>query len=296
MGSIAMEDHGRFDYSPIARRAPLRLPNGARVAVWVVPNVEHFHFDKGGIALTEATAGLRPDVLNYGWRDYGVRVGIWRIMELMERQGFTATVSLNSEVCRHYPQIIEEGNRLGWEWMAHGQTNSKLITGLAEDEERRIIADVLGTIEQATGKRPRGWLGPALTETTNTLDLLAEAGVQYVADWCNDDQPYRMKTRSGAVVAMPYTLEVGDIPAFLGRGGSAEAFAQTIIDQFDVLYAEGARTARVMNIAIHPFLIGHAFRAKHFERALAHIRAHDQVWITRGCDILDWYLASGATL
>ena len=291
-----MEEHGRFDYSAIARRPPLRLPDGARVAVWVVPNIEHFHFDKSGIAIAEATVGCRPDVMNYGWRDYGVRVGIWRLMELLERQGFTATASVNSEVCRHYPAIVEEGNRLGWEWMAHGQTNSKLITGLEEADERAIIADVLGTIERATGKRPRGWLGPALTETLNTLDLLAEAGVQYVADWCNDDQPYRMRTRAGALVAMPYTLEAGDIPAILGRGESPEQFARTIMDQFDVLYEEGARSARVMNIAVHPFLIGHAFRAKHFERALAHIKAHDKVWITRGCDILDWYLKSGATL
>src|ERR1044071_2733596 len=163
-------EHGRFQYSPIARRPKLELPDGARVAVWITPYVEHFHYDKPAISLTPMTAGLRPDVLNYAWRDYGARVGIWRLMEILERRGIVATAALNSEVCVHYPEIIEEGNRLGWEWMAHGQNNSSLFTGMPEDTERPIIANVLDTIAQHTGKRARGWLGPALTETDNTLD------------------------------------------------------------------------------------------------------------------------------
>jgi peptidoglycan/xylan/chitin deacetylase (PgdA/CDA1 family) len=241
------------------------------------------------MAMTPMTAQLKPDVLNYAWRDYGARVGVWRVMEIMERQGFPATAALNSDVCLHYPDIVSEGNRLGWEWMAHGPTNSMLFTGMPEDAERPIIAGVLDTIAQHTGKRPRGWLGPALTETDNTLDLLADAGLDYVADWCNDEQPYRMKTRSRPILAMPYTLEIGDIPVFLMHGGSGEDFYQMIVDQFDTLYEDGARQYRVMSIALHPFLIGHPFRAKHLERALAHIRKHDAVWITTGSAIADWY-------
>ena len=198
-------EHGRFEYSAIAKRPKWELPGGARVAVWVTPNIEHFHYDKPAMSLTPMTAGLRPDVLNYAWRDYGVRVGVWRLMEVLERQGFVATAALNSEACQRYPAIVAEGNRLKWEWMAHGENNSSLLTGMPEDVERNIIQGVIDTIARGTGKKPRGWLGPALTETDNTLDLLAEAGIDYVADWCNDEQPYTMKTRSGSIVAMPYS-------------------------------------------------------------------------------------------
>ena len=282
-------EHGRFEYSGIGRRPPMRLPDGARVAVWVTPNIEHFQWDKPAISITGMTTRFSPDVLNYGWRDYGARVGVWRLFEIFERQGIPATAALNSDVCRFYPQIIEEGGRLGWEWMAHGRSNSEIIATDSEDEERALIREVLDTIERATGQRSRGWLGPALTETHRTLDLLAEAGVEYVADWCNDDHPYRMKTRKGSIVALPYALEIGDIPVFMEQGGSGEDFYKLIVDQFDVLYQEGAANARVLSIAVHPFLVGHGFRAKYFEKALAYIRSHDKVWLTTGGALLDWY-------
>jgi len=284
-------EHQRFDYSPIIDRPPLRFPDGARVAVWIVPNIEHFHYDKPAMSLTPMTAGLKPDVLNYAWRDYGVRVGIWRLMDILDRQGFPATAALNSEVCERYPQIIEQGNRLGWEWMAHGATNSALFTGMPPEQEREIIGSVLAGIERHTGQRSRGWLGPALTETDHTLDLLAEAGVEYVADWCNDELPYRMRVSKGSMVALPYTLELGDIPIFLSHGGTGEDFYRIAVDQFDTLYEEGARIPRVYCMALHPFLIGHPYRACHLERVLAHIRSHDDVWITTGSGLLDCYLA-----
>jgi peptidoglycan/xylan/chitin deacetylase (PgdA/CDA1 family) len=284
-------EHQRFDYSPITRRQPLKLPDDARVAVWIVPNVEHFHYDKPAMSMTPMTMQLKPDVLNYAWRDYGVRVGIWRVMEILERQGFPATAALNSEVCEQYPQIIEEGNRLGWEWMAHGASNSGLFTAMPPEAERPLINQVLDTIARHTGSRSRGWLGPALTETDNTLDLLAEAGIQYVADWCNDELPYRLRTKNGTMVAMPYTLELGDIPIFLSHGCTGEDFYRIATDQFDVLYTEGAKVPRVYCIALHPFLIGHPFRAKYLEKVLAYIKQHDSVWITTGGALLDWYLA-----
>jgi allantoinase len=285
-------EHGRFEYSPIARRPKLTLPNGARVAVWITPNVEHFRYDRPAISLTPMTAGLKPDVLNYAWRDYGARVGIWRLMEILERQGFIATAALNSEACIHYPEIIKEGNRLGWEWMAHGENNSTLFTGMPADVETKTIAGVLETIAKHTGKRARGWLGPALTETDNTLDILAAAGIDYVADWCNDEQPYAMKTKTKPIVAIPYTLEIGDIPVFLDRGGNGEDFYRMIVDAFDTLYEEGGKNYRVLSMALHPFLIGHPFRARYLEKALAHIKKHDAVWITTGSALVDWYKAS----
>ena len=149
-------EHGRFEYSPIVQRPALRMPNDARVALWVTPNVEHFHYDKPAMSLTPMTASLKPDVLNYAWRDYGARVGIWRLMEIFERQGIPVTAALNSEVCEHYPQIVAEGNRLGWEWMAHGHNNSSLFTGMPEEAERGLIGQVLGVLEKSTGKSHAG--------------------------------------------------------------------------------------------------------------------------------------------
>lgn len=287
-------EHGRFAYSPITERPKLRLPKRAKIGVWITPNIEHFHWGSPAIAMTQMTASLKPDVLNYAWRDYGARVGIWRVMEILNRHGITATAALNAEVCEHYPQIVEEGNRLGWEWMAHGPSNSMLFTGMPEDVERPIINGVIDTIERATGTRPRGWLGPALTETENTLDILADAGIDYVSDWCNDEQPYPMKAGGREIIAMPYTLEIGDIPVFLERGGSGEDFYRMIVDQFDVMYKEGTKIPRILSIAIHPFLIGHPFRAKHLDRALAYIKKHDGVWIATGSEIVDWYKKAAA--
>ena len=284
-----MMEHGRFAYSPIARRKPLALPDKARLAVWITPNIEHFHYGKPAISLTPMTMNMKPDVLNYAWRDYGARVGIWRLMEIFEKYGIPCTAALNSEVCLHYPEIVAEGNRLGWEWMAHGRSNSELINGQDEAAERALIGEALDTIAKHTGKRSRGWLGPALSETDRTLDILAESGIGYVADWCNDEQPYRMKTKTGAMVAMPYTLEIGDIPVFLEQGGNAEDFYRLLVDQFDTLWEDGAKNARIMSIAIHPFLTGHPYRARHFARALEYMRKRDGVWFATGSQILDWF-------
>lgn len=284
-----MQEHGRFDYSPLIDRKPLKLPNGARVALWVIPNVEHFHFDKPSTSLGAATISCVPDVLNYGWRDYGARVGIWRLMEVLARNNVRASVTLNSDVCDHYPRIIEEGLKLDWDWLGHGPNNSTLLNRQPIEEERQIIRSVLSRIAEATGRRPKGWLGPALTESFNTLDILAEEGVEFVADWCNDDQPYRMKTKSGAMYSIPYSLEINDIPAFLDYKMTGDEFYRMILDQFECLYEEGAQSGRVMSICLHPFIMGHPHRIKYLDRALAKITAQDGVWVATGTEIIDWY-------
>jgi peptidoglycan/xylan/chitin deacetylase (PgdA/CDA1 family) len=284
-------EHGRFPYSAIVDRPPLRWPNGARVALWVIPNIEHFYFNGFGTAIEHNDRV--PDVLNYSWRDYGVRVGIWRMMEIMEKYGVKGTVALNSDVCLHYPRIIEGGKALGWEWMGHGFSNSVLINRQSEDEERALIGRVVTTITNSVGKAPRGWLGPALSETVHTLDILAENGIEYVGDWVNDDQPYPMRVKSGEIYAMPYSTEINDIPALIGMKQSSEQFGQMICDQFDVLYEDGAATGRVMSICLHPFLIGHPHRSKYLDKALAHICSRQAVWIATGSEILDWYKANG---
>ena len=281
-------EHDRFDYSPIIDRPRLSWPNGARVAVWVIPNIEHFLFDRPSTRLTNLLP-VNPDVLNYSWRDYGVRVGIWRMMEVMERYGVKGTVALNSDVCARYPRIIEEGKKLGWEWMGHGNNNSTLFAGQSEAEERALIKEVVTTISKSVGEAPRGWLSPALSETMRTLDILADNGVEYVGNWVNDDQPYPMRVKKGSMIAMPYSVEINDIPAFLDLHQSPEVFGQMICDQFDVLYEDGAQTGRVMSICLHPFLVGYPHRSKYFAKALHHITSRQEVWLTTGGAIVDWY-------
>ena len=289
LSKVVPQEHNRFPFSPIVDRPPLRWPNGARVAVWVIPNIEHFMFDRPGPAVVPATTGFVPDVLNYSWRDFGARVGIWRLMDVMDKHGIRGTVALNSDVCQHYPQIIEAGNALKWEWMGHGPNNNTMINSQPEDEERELIGRVLKTITDATGTAPTGWLSPALTESGNSLDILAEFGINYVANWVNDEQPYPMKVRSGEMLSLPYSAEINDYVSFIERSQSGEAFAQSICDQFDVLYEDGATTGRVMAICLHPFLIGHPHRSKHFDKALAHIASRQEVWFATGREIADWY-------
>jgi len=279
----------RYPYSPIIRREPMRFPDGARVAIVPYLNIEHFPEDRPGTPLVPLTANFKPDVMNYAWRDYGQRIGIWRIMEMLDRCGMRATVCLNSDVCREYPEIIEEGNKRDWVWMGHAQNNSYFLTDIDETREREIISDTLDTIEKSAGRRSKGWLSPALTETYNTPELLAEYGVEYVCDWTCDDQPFEMNVKSGSLISMPYSLEMNDIQVFLSLGLSGEAFGQMIIDQFDVLYEEGKTNSRVMPIVLHTFFVGQAFRAKHLARAFEHIVSHSDIWLPTGDEINDWY-------
>ncbi|MAK43298.1 MAG: polysaccharide deacetylase [Spongiibacter sp.] len=289
-----MQEHVRFDYSPIAERPKWQLPKGARVAVWVIPNIEHFLFDRPSTSITPMTTSLVPDILNYSWRDYGARVGVWRMMDTMEKYGIRGTAALNADVCERYPQIIEAGNRLGWEWMGHGKNNSQLLTDMEPEQERELIRDVVETITEGTGKKPRGWLSPALTETHNTPDLLVENGIEYVGNWVNDEQPYPMKVKKGSLYSIPYSIEVNDIPVFLDGRKMGGEFQQIICDTFDVLYEDGKTSGRVMAIALHPFLVGHPHRAKYLDQALKHISARQDVWFATGSEIIDWYKKTSA--
>jgi allantoinase len=281
----------RYDFDPIIRRKPLRWPNGARVAVWVIPNIEHFHIDRPGTAMRAASTSQVPDVYNVAWRDYGLRVGIWRQMAIFDKYGIRATVALNGEVCDHYPVVVEEGVKRGWEFMGHGMTNSQSMYGLPEDQERDVIQRTVARIEQAVGKRPRGWLGPGLAETMRTPELLAAAGVEYVGDWCADDQPFPLKLEQGSLTAMPYTIELNDIPIFLARHHTGRQFYEIVRDQFDILYHEGQESGRVMAIALHPMITGQPHRAKYLDEALGYVTGHRHVWLATGSEILDAYRA-----
>lgn len=272
-----------YPYQAIVDRPVIAWPNGARVAVWVVPNIEHFHLELGNGA---------PDVRNYARRDYGNRVGVWRLMEVLAKHNVPGTVALNSEVGKFYPRIMEEALELGWEFMGHGTTNSILLTGLDQDAQNAIIAETRRMIE-SYGAAMRGWLGPGLAETWETLDLLEANGVEYVADWIHDDLPVRM---NNGLYSIPYTIELNDMPLFNAPSISVQDFQQRICDAFDILYAEGEKCARVMCIALHPFLIGSPHRIKYLDLALQYIASHDRVWFATGHELIAAYKAQEAAL
>lgn len=283
-----------YDHSPIVRRPRLELPNGARLAVWVGLNVEHYQFGRPALSLAPFTAELVPDPLNYGWRDYGPRVGVWRLMEILDRHGIRASAIVNAEAATRYPELVEAGNERGWAWVGHGRDNTTWQAGMDLDAERAYVGEVVAQLEAATGTRPRGWLGPALTATMQTNDVLAELGFDYSLDWTNDDQPYPLNVASGSLISVPYSSEVNDIPAFVIHHHTGAQFRDAIVDQFETLYAEGADSLRIMGIGIHPFLVGQPFRSGHFEAALAHIAARDDVWLATSDEIAAWYLEATA--
>ncbi|MCZ6725646.1 MAG: polysaccharide deacetylase family protein [Nitrososphaerales archaeon] len=276
----------KFDYSPITTREPLRFPKNARVAFWVVPNIEHFVLDRSNVSLFPNN--LKPDVSGYSWRDYSPRVGVWRVMKVMDKYGVKGTVALNSAVCKYYPEIIQACKERGWEFMGHGIANSWFLGDIDEKTERAMIKEVVTTIQRSTGKKPQGWLGPAMAETYRSLDILAENGIRYVCDWTNDDQPYQMKVKKGSLFSIPYSAELNDLPIFIRNGFTAEEFYQMCKEQFDTLYDEGAENGRVMCLSLHPFVIGQPFRIKALDRVLKYITGKKDVWVTTGSEIIDW--------
>ena len=278
-----------FAYWPLPERPPIAWPDGARVAVWVAVNTEHYPIDRPGVSIVPITAQFVPDPMNYGWRDYGARVGIWRLMDVLDELGIPVTAPLHEEVCRRYPQIVEAGNRRGWAWMAHGRDNAAAQPRLEEDERGYLAAHV-DALEQLTGHRPQGWLGPALTETFETPELLAELGLTYVCDWCNDDQPYPLETTAGPLISLPYSIEVNDIPLLLDKGLSGAEYRDLLIDQLEGLYEVSEASGTVMAIPLHPFLVGLPFRLRYLREALEHIAGHDGVWLATGDQIAAHYL------
>ncbi len=279
-----------FKYWPIIKRPKIKWSNNARLAVWVGLNIESYDVDKPSTSIFPGTAGLVPDPLNYGWRDYSVRVGIWRMMQLFDKHKIRPSCLINSDVCHFYPEIIEEGNKRNWAWVAHGKNNSIFQANMTFEEEKTYLKEVIETIEKITGQKPKGWLGPALTETFNTPQILTSLGLTYILDWCNDDQPYPLFSKNGTMISVPYSIEINDIPLFVGKSLSGEDFYQMIVDQFDTLYEESKESGRVMAIALHPFVIGLPFRIKYLDKALEYIRGHKDVWITTSDEIADWYL------
>jgi allantoinase len=287
--------YGPFAYVPITRRPRLAWPEGARVAVWVIPNIEFFPLSVGLSGHPFEGKGKPPSVRPWAQRDYGNRVGVWRVMEVLQKHRIRASATVNSDICDHHPEIIAAAVELGWELLGHNRTNAARLSEMSPEEERSAIRHSLDRLETASGKRPAGWLGAGLAETWQTLEVLADEGCLYVADWTNDDQPYFMEAGSKRIVSIPYSYDINDSPFFYYRNGTIDEFEKMIRRQFDVLYEEGERSGRVMAICLHPFIIGVPHRIRGLDSALGYIASHEKVWFATGEEIVRHWLGSGAT-
>jgi allantoinase len=284
---MAPAHHGRYDYRPIHDRPAYSWPEGRRLACYIGLNVEHFAFGEG-LGAELAPGGPHPDVLNYAWRDYGNRVGVWRLLDLFDDLRLPVSLLVNTAVYDHCPEVVAAFRRRGDEVVAHGHTNAVRQSELPIEDERALIAGVTATIERHEGRRPHGWLGPWIAESRDTPDLLAEAGYRYLLDWCHDDQPLWMRTRTRPILSVPYPQEVNDIPAIVVRRASAAEFAEMIVDQFDELLLRSHDQPLVCAVALHPYIAGQPHRLRHLRRALAHVAApRPRVWPTTAGAIAD---------
>ena len=271
----------RFRYSAINSRLVYEWPNGQRLAVYVALNLEHFAFG-AGLGAELAPGGPQPDVLNYAWREYGNRVGVWRLLDLFGELGWPISVLANTSIYDHCPEVMDAVRARGDEIVGHGYTNSERQGTMDEDVERRMIGEVTRTISQIEGQPPKGWLGPWISESSHTPDLLAKAGYTYLLDWCMDDQPVWFQTLDqGRILSVPYSQELNDIPAIAGRKDGTAQFADMIIDNFDEMLTQAERAPLVMGISLHPYIVGQPYRLRHLRRALQHLdlKKHE-IWLT----------------
>jgi peptidoglycan/xylan/chitin deacetylase (PgdA/CDA1 family) len=277
---MRLRTHGRYDYHPLRGRKPYAWPNGSRLAVYLGLNLEHFAFGEG-LGAELAPGGPQPDVLNHAWRDYGNRIGAWRLLDLFEELAMPSSVLVNSALCEHAPGLVAAFGARGDEIVAHGRSNSERQGVLDEAGEALLIQEATQTLASHTGLAPKGWLGPWISQSHATPDLLQEAGYEYLLDWCMDDQPVWFRTRKGRILSIPYPQELNDIPAIMARKMQADAFADMIVDNFDEMLDQAAEAPLVMGVALHAYIVGQPFRLRHLRRALRHIAAHrDRILIT----------------
>ena len=282
--------HDRYDYVPITQRPDYHWPNGKRLAVYIGLNLEHFAFGEG-LGAELAPGGPQPDVLNYAWRDYGNRVGAWRMRDLFDALDLPVSVLANAAMYDYAPDLMAAFRARGDGVVGHGHTNAERQSTLPEAAETRLIAAATAAITHAEGTPPKGWLSPWIAESRVTPDLLQEAGYGYTLNWCMDDQPVWMRTRNGRLLSIPYPQEVNDIPAIVARKDGAAQFADMIIDNFDEMLDQSAAQPLVMGIALHPYLVGQPYRLRHLRRALQHVAARrDDIWLTRA-DAIHAYCA-----
>ena len=281
----------RVPYSAIVDRPPLTLPLGARMLVWVIVNVEHWSMERPmpRIVLSPPMGQpLQPDLPNWAWHEYGMRVGFWRIHDTLNNLGVVPTLAINGRVCESYPRVAEAALKSGWEFMGHGYVQGPMHT---LPDQREAIAQTVNAIRTFTGQAPRGWESPGLTETSETIDHLAEAGIEYVADWVFDDQPVWIPAKPRPVLSVPYSVEMNDIPMMLLQSHSGAELYERGAAQIDRLWQESATIPRVMAISVHPYITGAPHRIAMFEKLLAYVQSKPGVLIQTGAEINDWYRA-----
>jgi peptidoglycan/xylan/chitin deacetylase (PgdA/CDA1 family) len=285
----------RAPFSAIVDRPPLRLPGGGRLVVWTIVNLEFWDISRPmARQVLPAPTGqvLLPDVPNWSWHEYGMRVGVWRFFELFRRLGIAPTLSINARVCEDYERVAGAAREAGWEFMGHAYEQMPIHR---VDDQKAMIERSLAVIEGFTGEKPVGWLGPGLTQTEETPELLAAAGIKYIGDWVYDDEPTEIQTANGPLVTLPYTVELNDIPMMLVQHHESAYFTTRCIDSFDRLYREGKERAKIMAIAIHPYISGQPHRIKYLEAVYDHIARHAGIIHWNGREILDWYLSAKST-
>lgn len=282
----------RIPYQAIVDRPKLVLPDGKRLAVWVILNVEEWRIENPMPRMVLSPPmgqPLLPDVPNWSWHEYGMRVGFWRQFKALTDRGIPTTLAINGNVCASYPRVAAAARDAGFEFMGHGFLQGPMHR---LDDQADAIGRTIDAIAAFTGRAPRSWESPGLTETAHTLDLLREAGIEYVADWVIDDLPQDVETPHGTITTIPYTVETNDIVVHALNHLPSEEFLRRGVDQFDRLLLEGADNARVMAISIHPYITGVPHRIKYLEQLLDHVVSHDDVALMTASDIGDWYRAA----
>ena len=290
-----------YDYVPLSQRKPLRWPNGARLALILTFNLEYWDLTKdtagpyyaGGPAiLPDPLPGNVPDYPNFTWREYGQRVGIWRLIDIFDRAGVPASCTMNAKMGLERRAVIDAANERGWELVAHNYVQTDLLTNYFDDPqaERGIILETLRVYEQAVGRPAKGWLSSSLRCNASTVETIAEQGLIYTNDFMNDDQPYLIHTASGPVVSVPYSNEVNDFTIYLRRGMTNDQAFAMLKDQFDELYREGGDSGRLMNVGIHPHVWGQPFRVRALREFIDYAKGFEGVWFAKREEIAEWYL------
>ncbi len=278
-GPLRLPQHGRYAHSPLPQRPTYEWPGGARLAVVISNNIEHFAFC-AGLGSDSAQLGAAQNQRNYAWRDYGNRVGLWYLLDMLDELALPCSHNVNGALLDACPEIAPALLARGDELVGHGRTNSERQNGLWEDDERRLIQESREAILRHGAPAPSGWLGPYIAQSGATLDLLREEGFSYVMDWPADDQPFWMRTRAGPILSVPYSIELNDSPALVFRQHSGREFADMITDQFDEMLQQSRRYPLVCSIVLHPFVVGQPFRLRALRRALTHVlQQRDRVWL-----------------
>jgi allantoinase len=275
----SLKSHGRYGYSAITRRKDYDWPGGKRLAVYLGFNIEHFEFGAGlGAALGPKSP--EPDVLNFSWRDYGNRVGVWRCLEVFEALQLPVGVLINTALYDYCPEVIEAFVKRGDELIGHGHTNSERQGEMKPEEEKALLEYCRDRIRKESKADVKGWLSPWISESARTPELLAETGYRYTLNWCHDDQPVPFKTEEGTLWSIPYPQELNDIPMIVARQMDGSDFADMIVDNFDEMLAQSQSQPLVMGIALHPYLVGQPYRLRHLRRALSYLASARDVWFT----------------